>query len=76
MAEYGTIEYYRESIDEEKIQKEILLNALQNVARECKDLNLIDILAEKISQVNNTLEWKQKELARLFEEKNKSNEVE
>lgn len=76
MAQYGTIEFYRESIDEEKIQKEILLNALQNVARECKDLHLTELIAEKISQVNNSLKWKQAELERLLEEQNKNSEVE
>ena len=52
MTKYGTEQYYRESIDEEKSKKEILLNALQNVARDSKDLHLIEIIAKKIVDVN------------------------
>lgn len=72
MAEYGTAQYYRESIDEAKIKKEILLNALQNVSRDCKDLQMIEIIAEKIVKVNNDISWKQRELEEILAKENKT----
>lgn len=72
MAEYGTAKYYRESIDEEKIEKEILLNALQNVARDSKDLHLTEIIANKIVNVNNSISWKQRELEDLLAKENET----
>lgn len=72
MAEYGTAQYYRESIDKEKIEKEILLNALQNVAKENKDLQMIEIIAEKIINVNNSISWKQRELEELLAKENET----
>lgn len=72
MAEYGTAQYYRESIDKEKIEKEILLNALQNVARDSKDLHLTEIIAEKIVNVNNSISWKQRELEEILAKENKT----
>lgn len=71
MAEYGTAQYYRESIDEGKIKKEILLNALQNVSRDGKDLRMIEIIAEKIVKVNDTISWKQRELEEILAKENK-----
>lgn len=79
MTEYGTAQYYRKSIDEEKIKKEILLNALQNVAKDSKDLQLIEIIAVKIVEVNNSISWKEKELEKLLgieEENTEPSEVE
>ena len=78
MAEYGTAQYYRESIDEDKIKKEILLNALQNVAKENKDLQMIEIVAERIVKVNENIYWKQKQLEELLAKENetKPSEVE
>lgn len=72
MAEYGTAQYYRESIDEDKIKKEILLNALQNVARENKDLQMIEIIAEKIVRVNNDISWKQRQLEEALAKENET----
>lgn len=72
MAQYGTEQYYRESIDEEKLEKEILLNALQNVARDSKDLHLTDIIANKIVDVNNSISWKQRELEELLAKENET----
>lgn len=72
MAEYGTVKYYRESIDEDKIKKEILLNALQNVARENKDLQMIEIIAEKIVRVNNDISWKQRQLEEALAKENET----
>ena len=70
MAEYGSIEYYKEKIEELTTQKEILLNALENVARkEFSNFKLIDKIAEEISMTNNTLKWKKEEFERLFLEK-------
>lgn len=72
MAEYGTEKYFRKSIDEEKIKKEILLNALQNVAKENKDLQMIEIIAEKIVRVNNDISWKQRQLNELLAKENET----
>lgn len=72
MAEYGTAQYYRESIDEEKIKKEILLNALQNVAKENKDLQMIEIIAEKIVRCNNEISWKQRQLEEALARENET----
>ena len=70
MAEYGTIEYYQEQIKELETKKEILLNALENVARkDFSDFNLIDKIAEEISSTNKSLEWKRKDLEKLYLEK-------
>lgn len=63
MAEYGTVEYYKEQIKELETKKEILLNALENVARkDFSNFNLIDKIAEEISSTNNSLKWKEQEL--------------
>ena len=72
MTKYGTEQYYRESIDEEKIKKEILLNALQNVARDSKDLDLIEIIAKKIVDVNDLIFWRQRELEELLAKENET----
>lgn len=72
MAEFGTAQYYRETIDEEKIKKEILLNALQNVAKENKDLQMIEIIAEKIVKVKNEISWKQRQLQEAMARENKT----
>ena len=72
MTKYGTEQYYRESIDEEKIKKEILLNALQNVARDSKDLHLIEIIAKKIVDVNDLIYWRQRELEELLAKENET----
>ena len=70
MAEYGTIEYCKEQIKELETKKEILLNALENVARkDFSNFNLIDKIAEEISDTNNSLKWKEQELERLYLEK-------
>ena len=72
MTKYGTEQYYRESIDEEKVKKEILLNALQNVARDSKDLHLIEIIAKKIVDVNDLIYWRQRELEELLAKENET----
>ena len=72
MTKYGTEQYYRESIDEEKIKKEILLNALQNVARDSKDLHLIEIIVKKIVDVNDLIFWRQRELEELLAKENET----
>ena len=72
MTKYGTEQYYRESIDEEKIKKEILLNALQNVARDSKDLHLIEIIAKKIVDVNDLIFWRQRELEEILAKENET----
>ena len=72
MTKYGTEQYYRESIDEEKVKKEILLNALQNVARDSKDLYLIEIIAKKIVDVNDLIFWRQRELEELLAKENET----
>ena len=72
MTKYGTEQYYRESIDEEKTKKEILLNALQNVARDSKDLHLIEIIAKKIVDVNDLIFWRQRELEELLAKENET----
>ena len=72
MTKYGTEQYYRESIDEDKIKKEILLNALQNVARDSKDLYLIEIIAKKIVDVNDLIFWRQRELEELLAKENET----
>lgn len=72
MTKYGTEQYYRESIDEEKTKKKILLNALQNVARDSKDLYLIEIIAKKIVDVNDLIFWRQRELEELLAKENET----
>lgn len=72
MAEYGTAQYYRESIDENKIEKEILLNALQNVSRDCIDLQMVEIIAEKIVRINNDISWKQRQLEECLAKENET----
>ena len=70
MAEYGTIEYYQEQVKELETKKEILLNALENVARkDFFNFNLIDKIAEEISGTNNSLKWKEEEIKKLYLEK-------
>lgn len=70
MAEYGTIEYYKEQVKDLETKKEIFLNALENVARkDFSNLNLIDKIAEEISCTNNNLKWKEEELEKLYLEK-------
>ena len=70
MAEYGTIEYCKEQIKVLETKKEILLNALENVARkDFSNFNLIDKIAEEISNTNNSLKWKEQELEKLYLEK-------
>ena len=70
MAEYGTIEYYQEQTKELATKKEILLNALENVARkEFPNFNLIDKIAEEISSTNSSLKWKEEEVKKLYLEK-------
>ena len=72
MTEYATEQYYRECIDEEKVKKEILLNALHNVARDSKDLYLIEIIAKKIVEVNDLIFWRQRELEELLAKENET----
>ena len=72
MTKYGTEQYYRECIDEEKTKKEILLNALQNVARDSKDLYLIEIIAKKIVDVNDLIFWRQRELEEILAKENET----
>ena len=70
MAEYGTLEYCKEKIEELEIQKEILLNALENVAKkEFPNFDLIDKIANKIADNNSSLKWKRDELEKLYLEK-------
>lgn len=70
MAEYGTVEYYQEEVKELETKKEILLNALENVARkDFSNFNLIDKIAEEISSTNSSLKWKEEELKKLYLEK-------
>lgn len=70
MAQYGTVEYYQEEIKELETKKEILLNALENVARkDFSNFNLIDKIAEEISSTNSSLKWKEEELKKLYLEK-------
>lgn len=70
MAEYGTIEWYQEQVKELETKKEILLNALENVARkDFSNFNLIDKIAEEIASTNNSLKWKEEELKKLYLEK-------
>lgn len=70
MAQYGTIEWYQEEIEELETKKEILLNALENVAKkEFSNFNLIDKIASKIADTNSSLKWKKEELGTLYLEK-------
>lgn len=70
MADYGTIEYYLEEIDKEQIEKEILLNALENICKNnMKDLHLIDIVVSKISSTNTTMKWDKDRLEELITKK-------
>ena len=70
MADYGTTEYYLEEIDKEQIEKEILLNALENICKNnMKDLHLIDIVVGKISSINTTIKWDKDRLEELIRKK-------
>ena len=70
MVEYGSVEYYQKETKELVTRKEILLNALENVARkEISNFELIDKIAEEIGNTNNSLKWKTEELERLYLEK-------
>lgn len=74
MAQYGTIEYYQEEIDNKEIEKQILLNALAFEARkDYPNFEIIDTIAVKLNDVNSTLRWVTKEIETL-REKDKSEE--
>lgn len=70
MEQYGTFEYCQEEVKALETKKEILINALENVARkEFPNFNLIDKIAEEISITNSNLEWKKEELKKRYLEK-------
>ena len=67
MTEYGSIEWYQEEIKELGAKKEILLNALENVARkDFSNFNLIDKIAEEIANTNSSLRWRKEELEKRY----------
>lgn len=74
MTQYGTIEYYQEEINNKEIEKQILLNALIFEARkDYPNFEIIDTIAVKLNDVNNSLRWASKEIIAL-NEKDKSEE--
>lgn len=67
MTEYGSIEWYQEEIKELETKKEILLNALENVAiKDFSNFNLIDKIAEEIADTNSTLKWRKEDLEKRY----------
>lgn len=71
MAQYGTIEYWKEELSNEIMMKKVYLNALENVAKsEFPNVELIDFIAQKISKTNSNLEWYNKEYEKLLQAEN------
>lgn len=70
------IDFYREQLKNYQEEKEILLNALVNVARkEFPNYNFIDRVAEKIYHTNISIDYNSKMLNEYLElEKDKSEE--
>lgn len=67
MAQYGTIEYYQEEIKKNEVDKEILLNALENMSRkEFKDYLLLESVAEKIASASSNIRFYSNQLAELY----------
>jgi hypothetical protein len=67
MAEYGTIEYYKEEIKKNELEKEIYLNALENMSRrDFKDYSLLEIVAEKIAGASSNIKFYSRQLAELY----------
>ena len=63
---YGTKEYWETEIKNSEIEHDILVNALENLAR--KDnfyYKLVDVIADRISLTNCTLERAKEELEKL-----------
>lgn len=70
------IDFYREQLEKHQEEKEILLNALVNVAKkEFPNYNFIDRVAEKIYHTNVSIDYNSKMLKEYLElEKDKSEE--
>lgn len=60
-------DYYYNEIQEKQTEKEILLQALQNIARsEFPNFILLDQIAEKLSAVNSSIKWNTQQLQELM----------
>lgn len=74
MAQYGTKEYIEEEIKQDEIEKTILLNALINIVeRQPSNLELIEIVASKISNKATSIKWNKESLEKIYENENKEN---
>lgn len=68
--EYGTTTYWTQQIDNDNLQKRILMNALANVLREPIERveeGFVDTLVEKISHTNGMLKWEREQLYQAFQ---------
>ncbi len=76
MAEYGTLEWYKEQINENEKQKTILIHALCDVARQqFLDYFLVGDIAKKIADISVTIEWQKQQLKDLLDkQENKEGE--
>ena len=67
MAQYGTIEYYKKEMEEEELEKEIYLNALENIARkDFKNYYLIEVVAEKITSCSSSIKFYANQIEELL----------
>lgn len=66
MAEYGTKEYFEKRLKEYELDKQIYLHALDNIARrDFPNYELIDIVANKIADINASISFTQQSLLDL-----------
>lgn len=76
MAEYGTPEWYEETIKENEKQKTILVHALCDVARQqFVDYSLMEDIAKRIADKSSSIKWQEQQLKDLLgKQENKENE--
>lgn len=66
MAQYGTKEYFEEEIKNDELEKTILLNALVNIVeRQPNNLELIESVANKISNKTSNIKWNKESLDKI-----------
>ena len=82
MAEFGTIEFYEEQLQEQRNEKTIYIHALKNLLREQDNRQdnrryvdnywLIDIIIEKIQSINYWIKSHIEKINELSRQKDKS----
>lgn len=77
MVEYGSVEYYENRLEEFKLEREIYINALVNVAKkEYTDISLILEISKKLNDVGDGWKWAYNGLQEALQKKsNKENGV-